>query len=94
MKTTRKRYSADVKAKVALEAIRGDLTLVELAAKHGTHHTMIASWKKQAIEGMAATFSGTADLARASSEAEVEKLHAKIGQLVVERDFLTKASGR
>lgn len=49
MKTTRKRYSADFKAKVALEAIQGDLTLAELAAKHGVHHTMIASWKRQAI---------------------------------------------
>jgi len=54
MKTTRKRYSADFKAKVALEAIRGDLTLAELAAKHGVHHTMIAAWKRQAIDGMAA----------------------------------------
>src|SRR3546814_1407318 len=72
------RYLADFKAKVALEAIRGDLTLAELAAKHGIHHTMIASWKKQAIEGMASTFSGAADMARASGEAEVEKLHAKI----------------
>lgn len=43
MKTTRKRYSPKVKAKVALEAIRGDLTLAELAAKHGIHHTMIAA---------------------------------------------------
>ena len=48
MKTTRKRYSADFKAKVALEAIRGDLTLAELGAKHGIHHTMIAAWKRQA----------------------------------------------
>jgi transposase len=79
MKTTRKRYSADFKAKVAMEAIRGDLTLAELVAKHGIHHTMIASWRKQAIEGMAATFSGATHMARASSEAEVEKLHAKIG---------------
>jgi transposase-like protein len=58
MKTTRKRYSADFKAKAALEAIRGDLTLAELAAKHGVHHTMVASWKRQAIDGMANTFSG------------------------------------
>jgi transposase len=94
MRTTRKRYSADFKAKVALEAIRGDLTLAELATKHGIHHTMIASWKKQAIEGMAGTFSGASEMARASGEAEVEKLHAKIGQLVVERDFLAKAFGR
>ena len=94
MRTTRKRYSADFKAKVALEAIWGDLTLAELAAKHGIHHTMIASWKKQAIEGMAGTFSGAADMARASGEAEVEKIHAKIGKLVVESDFLAKAFGR
>src|SRR3546814_6782989 len=94
MRTTRKRYLADFKAKVALEAIRGDLTLAELAAKHGIHHTMIASWKKQAIEGMASTCSGAADMARASGEAEVEKLHAKIGQLVVERDFLDRKSTR
>jgi transposase-like protein len=51
MRTTRKRYGADFKAKVALEAIRGDLTLAELAAKHGVHHTMIAAWKRQAIDG-------------------------------------------
>src|SRR3546814_2563382 len=94
MRTTRKRYLADFKAKVALEAIRGDLTLAELAAKHGIHHTMIASWKKQAIEGMASTSSGAADMARASGEAEVEKLHAKIGQLVVALDLLANAFGR
>lgn len=87
MKTTRKRYSADFKAKVALEAIRGDLTLAELAAKHGVHHTMIAAWKRQAIDGMAGTFSGASDMVKAASESEVEKLHAKIGQLVVERVF-------
>ena len=94
MKTTRKRYSADFKAKVALEAIRGDLTLAELAAKHGVHHTMIAAWKRQAIDGMSSTFAGTGDAARSASESEVEKLHAKIGQLVIERDFLAKAFGR
>lgn len=79
---------------MALEAIRGDLTLAELAAKHGIHHTMIAAWKHQAIEGMGSTYSGAGDAAKVASEAEVEKLHAKIGQLVVERDFLAKASGR
>ena len=71
-----------------------NLTLAELAAKHGVHHTMIASWKRQAIDGMAGTFSGAGDAAKVISESEVEKLHAKIGQLVVERDFLAKAFGR
>ncbi|KKC31376.1 transposase [Devosia psychrophila] len=94
METTRKRYSADFKAKVALEAIRADLTLAELGAKHGIHHTMIAAWKRQAIEGMASTFTGASELSRATGEAEIDKLHSKIGQLMVERDFLAKAFGR
>lgn len=93
-KVTRKRYSADFKSKVALEAIKGEQTLAELAAKYEIHHTMIAQWKRQAIEGMAATFSGKTETAPSASEAEVEKLHAKIGQLLVERDFLRDASVR
>ena len=94
MKPTRKRYSADFKAKVALEAIRGELTLAELGAKHGIHHTMIAAWKRQAVDGMASIFAGASEVARASGEAEIDKLHSKIGQLVVERDFLAKVFGR
>jgi transposase len=92
----RKRYSADFKAKVALEALRGELTTAQLASKHGIHQTMVGEWKKQAIEGLASVFSdrSSAQEAAKSSEAEVEKLHAKIGQLVVERDFLAKAFGR
>jgi transposase len=81
--------------KVALEAIKGDQTLAELAAKYAIHQTMIAQWKRQAIEGMAATFSGkSAEPDAAASGADVEKLHTKIGQLVVERDFLRDASVR
>ena len=91
---TRKRYSAEFKAKVALEAIRGELTLAELGARHGIHQTMIAAWKRQAIEGLSATFSGKTEASAGISEGEVAKLHAKIGQLVVERDFLSKAFGR
>jgi transposase len=92
----RTRYSADFKAKVALEALRGELTTAQLATKHGIHQTMVGEWKKQAIEGLAATFSGrlAAEQTARSAEAEVEKLHAKIGRLLVERDFLAKASGR
>ncbi len=94
MRKTRKRYSADFKAKVALEAIRGDLTLAELASRHGIHHTVIASWKRQAVKGMAATFSGGGEAAKVSNDADIDRLHAKIGQLVVERDFLARAFGR
>ena len=92
----RKRYSAEFKARVALDALRGELTTAQLATRHGIHQTMVGGWKKQAMEGMTAVFSGkeAAQETAKSSEAEVEKLHAKIGQLVVERDFLAKASGR
>jgi transposase len=92
----RKRYSADFKAKVALAALRGELTTAQLASKHGIHQTMVGEWKKQAMEGLAAVFSdrSASQETAKSSEAEVDKLHAKIGQLVVERDFLAKAFGR
>ena len=90
----RKRYTAEFKAKVALEALRGELTMAQLAAKHGIHQTMVGDWKRQAMEGLASVFSGKAEAQEAAQSAEVGKLHAKIGQLVVERDFLAKASGR
>ncbi len=90
----RKRYSAYFKAKVALEALRGEQTVAQLAAKHGVHQTLINAWKKQAVEGMATVFSGKAEAADAAREGEIDQLHAKIGQLVVERDFLRRASGR
>ncbi|PYD71095.1 transposase [Novacetimonas hansenii] len=93
-KVTRKRYAAEFKSRVALEAIRGEQTLAELASKHGVHQTMIAQWKRQAIEGMAATFSGKAVSEPPVSPADLEKLHAKIGELLVERDFLRDASAR
>lgn len=90
----RKRYSADFKAKVSLEALKGELTLSQLATKHGVHQTMIAAWRKQAIEGLAGVFSGKVEAAEGARDGEIDKLHAKIGQLVVERDFLFKAFGR
>jgi transposase len=93
-KVSRKRHSAEFKARVALEAIKGEQTLAEIGAKHGVHLTMVAAWKRAAVEGMVATFSPKAAASTAVNEADLAKLHAKIGQLVVERDFLAKASGR
>lgn len=91
--TKRRRYSAEFKAKVALEAIREELTTAELSKKYGIHPTMISGWKRAAIANMASAFEGDASSAETTiSEKEVEKLHAKIGQLVVERDFLASAS--
>lgn len=90
----RKRYAAEFKAKVAMEALRGELTTAQLATKHGVHQTVIGDWKRQAVEGLVTVFSGRAEAKEGMREEDVEKLHAKIGQLVVERDFLAKASGR
>lgn len=66
--------------------------LAELAAKYGIHQTMIAQWKLQAIKGMSATFSGKAEAVTTANPAEIGRLHAKSGQLLVERDFLSEAS--
>ena len=93
-KVTRKRYSADFKAKVAIEAIRGELTTAQLTTKFGVHQTLINTWKKQASDGLSTVFETKPEVDEKSRETELEKLHAKIGQLVVERDFLVKVSGR
>jgi transposase len=90
----RTRYGADFKAKIALEAIRSELTTSQLATKHGVHQTMINDWKRMAIAGLASIFDGQGVEKEVARAGEVEKLHAKIGQLLVERDFLAKASGR
>jgi transposase len=65
----------------------------QLCAKHGVHQTMVSSWKKQAIDNLSTLFAQKADVGK-NRDGEVERLHAKIGQLVVERDFLAKAFGR
>ena len=89
----RRRYSAEFKAKVALEAIKGEATIAELVMKYGVHQTLINTWKRQAIEGMTGLFSGKAEAAAAEREGELGKLHAKIGQLLVERDLLATEEG-
>ena len=93
-KTKRKRYSAEFKAKVALEAIKGEQTIAELASRYGLHPNMITNWKRQAIDNLAEAFCSKADRAHKNEEARIKDLHAKIGQLTVERDFLAKAFGR
>jgi transposase len=93
-KTKRKRYSAEFKAKVALEAIKGEQTISELGSRYGIHPNMITNWKRQAIKNIAETFSGKAERVRSADDAQLKDLHAKIGELTVERDFLAKAFGR
>ena len=90
--TKRKRYSAEFKAKVALEAIREELTTAELAKKYDIHPTMITGWKRTAIENMASAFDGKNAAEPAISAGEIETLHAKIGQRVVERDLYVGVS--
>lgn len=94
MKSKRTRYSAEFKAKVAKEAIKGEETLAQLASRFGVHPNQVAQWKKQALEGLTEIFAGKAEKVSHSREAEIKDLHAKIGQLTVERDFLAKVSGR
>ena len=93
MKTTRKRYSAQFKAKVAMEAIRGDLTLAELAAKHGIHHTMIGTWKRQAMDGMAGLFEGGDQVRRLPARRRSRSCMPRSGSWSWNA-ILAKASGR
>jgi len=93
-KSKRKRYAAEFKAKVALDALKGGETVSELASRFGIHPNQVSQWKGQAVEGMVGIFTGKVERQEASSEAQVKDLHAKIGQLTVERDFLAKAFGR
>ena len=90
----RRRFSGDLKTKVALEALRGDRTLQEIASKHQVHPNQVSTWKRQAIEGLGEVFSNGVDRGRRDHESEVRELHAKIGELTVERDFFSTGSGR
>ena len=73
----RRRFSGDLKAKVALEAFRGDLPLQEIASKHQVHPNQVSTWKRQAIEGLGEVFSSGVDRRRRDHESEVHELHAK-----------------
>lgn len=94
MSKSRRRFSAEFKAKVALEAIRGEQTIQELASRYELHPNMITNWKRQAIENLATIFTGAIERSNKGDDAQIKELHAKIGQLTVERDFLSKAFGR
>ncbi len=92
MPNHRKRYSADLKAKVALEAIKGHKTANEIAAEYGVHPVQIAQWKKQALDGLPDLFSGQASKHEKSEEALIASLYQQIGQLKVQVDWLEKKS--
>jgi len=92
MRRPRRNHSPQFKAKVATAALRGDKTLAELATQFDVHANQITQWKQQALENMAAAFDSNAG--PGASEAELKELHAKIGQLTLENDFLVRASGK
>ena len=87
----RRRFTAEFKARVAKEALRGDRTLQQIAARHQLHPNQVSQWKRTASERLAELFERGAQPGQDEREAELRKLHEKIGQLVVERDFLKAA---
>jgi transposase len=94
-KRKRRNHSPSFKAKVALAAVRGDRTLAELAEQYDVHPNQIQDWKEKLISS-AEDVSGESarGTSSESKELEAEKLHAKIGRLTMENDFLAKALGR
>ena len=87
MKRKRRTHSPEFKSKVALEAIKGNLTMAELVKKFDVHANQITEWKKQLLNGAAEVFGRGAQKAEAADET-IQSLHAKIGQLTMENDFL------
>jgi transposase len=87
----RRNHTAEFKSKVALAAIRGEKTLSELAEQFDIHANQITQWKSQLLEGAAGVFGGQAQPAPAGEAVDVKRLHAKIGELTLENDFLEGA---
>ncbi len=81
--STRRRFTADFKARVALDALRGDLTIQEIASRRKVHVNQVSKWKRQALDGLSDVFANGSDAVGADHQSEVHDLHAKIGELTV-----------
>lgn len=92
-KKQRKSYTAEFKVKVALEAIKGQRTVNEIASHYGVHPNMVTLWKRQAIQSLPEVFSSQRDRETERQEELRDQLYQQIGQLKVELDWLKKKSG-
>ena len=93
MSIGRRTHSPAFKAKVALEAVKGEDTVAQLAARHEVHPGQIQAWKKSLVEGASGVFSNGKDQKGRNAAALIARLYQEIGQLKVERDFLAERSG-
>ena len=93
MSGNRTRYGSSLKAKIALEAIRGEKTAAELAGRYEVHVSQITRWKKQAVERLPEVFSNKVEKDRLEGEKLQGELYKQIGRLKVELDWLKKKSG-
>ena len=86
-----KTYTSEFKAKVALEALRCDLTLNEITGKYGIHSTQINRWKQQALLSIKSSFTGKSEKSTQSEQQVIDDLYREIGQLSCENNFLKKS---
>ena len=86
----RKKYSKELKARIALDAIKGQKTIAELASEYGVHANQISLWKKQLLDAAPTAFSNGKDKDAEQKEVERDHLYKKVGQLQIEVDWLKK----
>ena len=94
MSKERRKHSPSFKAKVALEAVKGEQTVAQLAGRYEVHPGQIQAWKKSLLGGAVNVFGANQDKGHKAEEALIARLYQQIGQLKVERDFLAERSGR